>query len=369
MELQAALLAARLKDEFQKALTLTVERTLLWTDSTTVLQWLHSIDKQPVFVANRVAEILELTTIDEWNHVPTVDNPADAGTRGLSAKTLLESTWLKGPDFLRTSDWPLQPSDEIVKSKLKNFDPDKVPTETKYQETTANTASVVCNALTLEWQKYSSYEKLLRILAYILRLLPKFSGNRTKTGSITDPAELAVAEQKLIYLVQSESFPSETKALLKSSPISKPSLLKDFSPFIVPNGLLRAQGRTKQLEVTNFDVKHPILLDSRHSAVRLFLEHLHDKHCHQGVEYLRALIQQKYAIVKLRTALRTIPSRCVTCRKRKAETLTPMMADLPKERLALASPPFTNTELDYFGPFTFLSNAPQRSGGDSTSHA
>ena len=52
LELQAALLAARLKVEVQKALTLTVERTLMWTDSTTILQSLHSIDKQPVFVAN-----------------------------------------------------------------------------------------------------------------------------------------------------------------------------------------------------------------------------------------------------------------------------------------------------------------------------
>ena len=351
LELQAALLAARLKDEVQKALTLTVERTLMWTDSTTVLQWLHSIDKQPVFVANRVAEILELTTIDEWNHVPTVDNPADAGTRGLSAKALLDSSWLKGPAFLKTSDWPFKPSDEIMKSKLKKLDPDNVLTEPNYQETTANTANVVFNALTLEWQKYSSYEKLLRILAYILRLLPKFSGNRTETGFITDPAELEVAEQKLIYLVQSESFPNEKKALLKCLPICKPSMIKDFTPFIGPNGLIRAQGRTKQLEVASFDIKHPILLDSRHPAVRLFLEHLHKKQCHQGVEYLRALIQQKYAIVKLRTALRTIQSRCVTCRKRKAETMTPMMADLPKERLAFASPPFTNTGLDYFGPF------------------
>ena len=213
LELQAALLAARLKNEVQKALTLTVERTLMWTDSTTVLQWFHSIDKQPVFVANRVAEILELTTVVEWNHVPTVDNPADAGTRGLSAKALLESTWLKGPDFLRTSDWPFKPSDEIMKSKSKKLDSEKVPTETKYQETTeTNTANVVFNALTLEWQKYSSYEKLLRILASILRLLPKFSNNRTKTGSITDPSELEVAEQKLIYLVQSESFPNEKRS-------------------------------------------------------------------------------------------------------------------------------------------------------------
>ena len=37
--LQAALLAARLKDEVQKTLNLTVERTLRWIDSTTVLQF------------------------------------------------------------------------------------------------------------------------------------------------------------------------------------------------------------------------------------------------------------------------------------------------------------------------------------------
>ena len=55
-----------------------IERTFLWSDCTTVLQWLLSIDKIPV------TEILELTTVDERNHVPKVDKPVDAGTRGLS---------------------------------------------------------------------------------------------------------------------------------------------------------------------------------------------------------------------------------------------------------------------------------------------
>ena len=62
-------------------------------------------------------------------------------------------------------------------------------------------------------------------------------------------------------------------------------------------------------------------------------------------------MQQQFAIVKLRTALRSIVQRCVTCRKRRAETICPMMADLPRERLACKEPPFTNTGVDYFGPF------------------
>ena len=68
LELQAALLAARLKAEIQQAFTVPVERTFMWTDSTTVLQWLHSIDKKPVFVANRVAEILRLQNQNRSNY-------------------------------------------------------------------------------------------------------------------------------------------------------------------------------------------------------------------------------------------------------------------------------------------------------------
>ena len=148
LELQAALVAARLRNEIQKALTISVKRTFMWTDSTTVLQWLHSIDKKPVFVANRVSEILELTTVDEWNHVPTADNPADAGTRGLSANALLESPWLRGPNFLKTSDWPFQPSKETLKTKLKKTD--QAHLEPELQEATTITTSVTPNALTLE---------------------------------------------------------------------------------------------------------------------------------------------------------------------------------------------------------------------------
>ena len=142
LDLRAALLAARLRDEIQQALAVPVEQTFMWTDSTTVLQWLQSIDKKPVFVTNRVAEILELTTVNEWNHVPIADHLADAGTRGLSANTLFESSWHKDPKFLMIPDWPLQQSEEIWKTKLKNFDSNEENTEPVYQETTANTASV-----------------------------------------------------------------------------------------------------------------------------------------------------------------------------------------------------------------------------------
>ena len=106
MELQAALLAAQLRDEVLRTLSLVIDKTFTWSDSSTVLKCLIPLENQPTFVANRVCEILELPTVDEWHNVPTAHNPTDAGTRGVSATALLNSCWLTGPDFLKTSDFP-----------------------------------------------------------------------------------------------------------------------------------------------------------------------------------------------------------------------------------------------------------------------
>ena len=58
----------------------------MWTDGITVLQLLESSSKQPVFVANRLGDILETATVDEWYHIDTGNNPADKGTRGIAAE-------------------------------------------------------------------------------------------------------------------------------------------------------------------------------------------------------------------------------------------------------------------------------------------
>ena len=101
----------------------------------------------------------------------------------------------------------------------------------------------------------------------------------------------------------------------------------------------------------DFDTKHPIDLEARHTFVKLFLRHTHLKNRRQDIDYLRSKVQERYAILKLRPTLRFIKSDCVLCKKFHAATTQTIMADLPKERLAYQSPPFTNTGVDYSGPF------------------
>ena len=69
LELQAALLTSRLGIEIKKSLKIKIERSYMWTDSITVLQWLNSTSKMPIFVANWVSETIESTKIDEWFQV------------------------------------------------------------------------------------------------------------------------------------------------------------------------------------------------------------------------------------------------------------------------------------------------------------
>ena len=180
----------------------------MWSDSTTVLQWIHSLDQQPVFVANRVAEILDLTATDEWNNVRSIENPIDAGTRSLSAKTLVNSSLLKRPEFLKTSDLPFKPS-EHSKFKLKTDinlnDQNTEKPNPKNEVAIGSNADI--NTTIFEWHKYSSFEKLLRVVAYLMRLIPESEPYRPETGTITDPSELENAQTKLFYLVQLESFP------------------------------------------------------------------------------------------------------------------------------------------------------------------
>ena len=105
LELPAAMYGTRLKQLIVDEHDVETERTFFWTDSTTVLQWLNGSDKkQAVFVANRVAEILDSSTIDQWRHVEGTLNPANIGTRGKSVQEREKSEWFQGPAWLREKE-------------------------------------------------------------------------------------------------------------------------------------------------------------------------------------------------------------------------------------------------------------------------
>ena len=329
LELQASLIAARLKTSVTSELELKINACVMWTDSSTALQWIQSSQKkQPIFVANRVAEILEHTTVDQWRHVPGNLNPADCGTRGLSPMELQTKEWLTGPAFLKQpeSEWPV------------------------FVQQSPESIAVTTNAITIQqpvvpWENFSTFKRLVRVIARICRLhLPKAARIRP-----LDADDLKTAQLLVLKVSQQEAFHKEFR-LLSSEQQLPHSVVSQLSPFIDMCGILRSKGRTRKAPSLSYSTKHPIILDSRHHAVKLFLMRVHEQNHHQGVEYQRSIVNQEFWVLHLRSALRTIKNNCVTCRRNSAAAMTPEMADLPAERLLDRCFPFSSCGIDYFGP-------------------
>ena len=110
LELQAAVLAARMSKTILKELDFQVHETYFWSDSMTSLQYIKNETRRfQTFVANRVSEIHETTSPEQWHHIPGVMNPADEGSRGVSAEYFqADCRWWTGPEFLWQPEhtWP-----------------------------------------------------------------------------------------------------------------------------------------------------------------------------------------------------------------------------------------------------------------------
>ena len=97
-----------------------IERIYFWTDSTNVSQWWYGADKkQLLFVANRVAEIHDSSTIDQWRHVEGTLDP------GKSVLELERSEWFTWPwpeGFREKEDAWSQTSPQLFQQKADDLE-------------------------------------------------------------------------------------------------------------------------------------------------------------------------------------------------------------------------------------------------------
>ena len=73
------------------------------------------------FVANRLSEIHDLSSPNNWRHVPGDLNPTDDGSRGLKIQAFQpKCRWWVCPPFLWQSEdcWPNQHVDDVLKTDV-----------------------------------------------------------------------------------------------------------------------------------------------------------------------------------------------------------------------------------------------------------
>ena len=296
-ELQAAVKAVRLKEQIVKEHEMKINSCSFWSDSTTVLQWIHSSHrKQQVFVANRVAEILDTTDVSQWKHVSGINNPADIGTRAINVEELKRSEWLTGPaKFKRPeNEWPEQVN------LIFASDEENIPSSVFMIQAEEKKAVI-------QWERFGNFDRLVNTVAYVQRALNKYKPVKL----LVSVEEREKAKATIFKFLQQKQFGEEMNSLKAEKEIPNGSKILQFSPLIDEEGLIRAKGRIGKSQL-DFNAKHPILLHWKHPAVELFLRNEHKDNQHEGTEHVRNIVQQRIWILGIQNALRSINNKCVT---------------------------------------------------------
>uniref|UniRef100_A0A8D8TJ91 Integrase catalytic domain-containing protein n=1 Tax=Cacopsylla melanoneura TaxID=428564 RepID=A0A8D8TJ91_9HEMI len=338
LELCAALLLSQLVQNVVSSykLRFKIEKVLCFSDSTVVLSWIHaSPHVWETFVANRVSKIQEIIDITAWWKISGTDNPADCLSRGLRPAEFCEtSLWFQGPSWLYESEsqWPVCPfvheDDTIVPE-----------TESVILVQTANTSE---HPLKATFLKCSSWNKLLRVVVYVLRFLKKLPRKQCIESSDLDLAEL-----EIVKVIQNDHFSDDIHKLKNKVPCSK--TLIQLSPFL-DNGVIRVGGRLRNSEL-GYEQQHPVILPSKEQVVKLIVEHYHRFNLHTGPHLLLSILRRKFWILGGRNFVRHIVQSCNICFKLSPKSQNPFMSDLPKDRVLASCKAFLNIALDFMGPF------------------
>lgn len=334
LELCAAQLLTKVYQYVINSIHTKINKVYLWSDSEVTLHWI----KTPpyllkTFVANRVNDIQSKTKNVEWRYIPTSQNPADALSRGQNPQQfILNKLWLVGPQWLKENQnlWP--------KSRQPSLN--SVLPETKETVCFTITSSVDWNL----FERYSSFIKLKRIIAYCLRLSTK-----SKHGKCLLPQELIEAEKRIIKITQASEFATDLINLSKRGYVDNKSKLLPLQPFFDQDGILRVGGRLKNCNIT-YSQRHPILLPKSHHVSNILISDCHLHNYHSGIQTTLNILRQKYWILDGRNQVRKIIRKCILCWKVNPPNVNYIMGNLPSVRVNSARP-FCNVGVDYCGPF------------------
>ncbi|XP_078494000.1 uncharacterized protein LOC144749516, partial [Ciona intestinalis] len=365
LELCAAVVGVKLARLIVDELGYELSRIVFWTDSTSVLQYVTNKSRRfHRFVANRLSVIHEFSKPSQWRHVDSARNAADVASRGLwpdqidSAPALL---WFNAPRFLLQSEaeWPVCPA--VL--KLSDVDPE-------VKRTCVVVAAVEPESGIVQLlSRYSCFVRLQRAFAWLKRFACFFRNRYSRSVSrVLSVGPLKSCEREaavldIVKLVQRQYFCDIVECVPRYSDfpvhLSREgcrglSWKRSRSMFrlrpILVNGVSRVGGRLS-CSLLSYDCKFPIILPRRCVVTGLVVDLYHRREGHSGAQHVLSAVREKFWVVHGLSRVRHYIGSCRACRLWKAKVGKQMMAPLPPPRITTGNPPFTNTGVDYMGPF------------------
>ena len=357
LELLSALILARLISHIRSVLEgfIPISHVRCWSDSEVALHWIRGGNREwKQFVQNRVCEIRSLIPPDAWSHCSSKENPADIASRGTSPAILSESTWISGPEWLKSYEEIKQINEESIKDE-------RAPIESLQEAKGKHcdqVSQVPCSSLltgssnvavrlVIDCKKFSRLDRLLTITALVLRFIRKLKSlGREALVPVDIPAEdIFKAEELWIRDIQTK-LTSNTKFRNWEG---------EFGVFPDPSGIFRCGGRLANAELSESE-KRPALLDASHYVTLLIVRACHESVHHNGVKETLTELRSRFWIVRGRQVVKKILHGCTICRRLQGKPYSPPIPPaLPSFRVT-KDQPFTFTGVDFAGPLYIKEN-------------
>ncbi|XP_067023137.1 uncharacterized protein [Acropora muricata] len=246
LELLSALILVRLISHIRSVLEefIPISHVTCRSDSEVALYWIRGEDREwKQFVQNRVCEIRSLVPPNAWRHCSSKNNPADIASRGTSPVILAGSTWVSGPDRLKSYEEAMQTSEETTKVK-------QAPVESlqeakkEHRELASN---LPCSSLltgsssmevstVIDCKRFSLLHRLLTITALVLRFTRKLKSKGREPGLV--PVDITAED-----IVEAEELWIRDIQIDLTSSAKFKNWEGEFGMFSDPNGILRCGGR------------------------------------------------------------------------------------------------------------------------------
>lgn len=365
IELLGSLACVRLAEKINESLGIKFSRRYFFTDSSAVLGMIRGESAAfQEFTGTRVSEIKSKSEVEsEWFWIPTNANLADMGTRD----NVVPEDLMEGSDYQRGQDWMRAEKEEWPATQT----PGQVPPE----ELLRTHVSMVIQKeeQVIDLSKYSSLDKVVRILTYVLmfvkavkekrrsnnKILPlKFTKKEnvgfwmdgTETRYKKPPVVLETGEMKTAENILIQSSQKTLKLAFKAGKLDSllPQMMKEDGSDGGSVELLVTSGRLGKRLSVGYDKSELPILDYKDPLSKLIMKKYHDVD-HSGEDRTVQRSRSFAWIIRGRALARKVVKECFQCKRRNRAFQKQVMAPLHESRLPPA-PVFHSTAVDLFGP-------------------
>ena len=316
------------------------------------------IQKQPVFVQNRLSKLNELcqTFPVHFKFIGGMENPSDHVTREVSYKRLVETNFHSGPSFL-TDPTKISQFETIVipNPVVQSFDEVLVTNCANINELVETNEQNKKVEHLIPLDRFSSFHKLATVYKRVIKVINNFKRALQRKGKFlnhkvydyTKDCMYLIACKQIIARDQEIEFPE----IVEYFQMKKPNL-KDV-PMVV-NQLNLFKDKEDELLKVKSKFKDgfcvPTLLSKTSLLTTLIIRDQHIRMDHVGVYSLLKELRQRFWIVHYFTAVKQVLKKCIDCRRQNSRAISLNQGLYRDFRVTPPSIPFYYVMVDFIGP-------------------